>query len=372
MSSSLDLEAHVTGGTALPSRDGPDPSFGALEDTLAELTLCGYQCVPGPLLPTAKRPASSTDLQIGDLVWVLKSKGRRRKANGSDAVPGTSTATTRTTTTTPTAPSEGTVSTPVSSQRFELFSRARIVSNPENTRMDGEKTDDNNRNIQSTQCAQRHTERVNHNKNVGFDDNVTTPTSSSSSSSSSRVWIQYPKGSTYHVKCDHICRVMEHEHGSIVVWPETDVYRKSCLTHTRPANEAFVEIGCDHGPTVDRIATSMMDPTLVLGIDKASDSIASARQRRPQYTFIQWDCLAEVSSSSSSSSIMIPPELQDLIQRRSRSFHLAIDINGNRELTAVLACLRRLLVDLELRPRLVFVKSRALFHELMAREGRLS
>ena len=61
----------------------------------------------------------------------------------------------------------------------------------------------------------------------------------------------------------------------------------------------------------------------------------------------------------------LPAALQTLIQS-TQSFHLAIDINGNRELPAVLQCLHRLLVDFALRPRLVFVKSRALFQTLEA------
>eukprot|EP00977_Amphora_coffeiformis_P021507 scaffold9412_cov263-Amphora_coffeaeformis.AAC.1 len=333
------------GRMALPSDNNNDCSW-LLEGTLADLSSCGYQCFTGPMLPTAKNPTSCSDLQVGNLVWILKSKGRRRKTNGSSAAASCTTTTSM----------EGTTETPVSSQRFELFCRARIIADPENTCMDGKAEDDTLSDIKSTPNS-RDTEITTDQDKLGSNDDDAT--------SSARVWIRYPKGSTYHVKCNRLCRVLEHERGMIVVWPETDVYRKCCLTHTLPADEAFIEIGCDHGPTVDRIASFLTDPTLVLGIDKAADSIASARQRYPQYTFVQWDCLAEDDESAAK---VIPPELQDLIQRQCQSFHLAVDINGNRELPAVLACLRRLLVNLELRPRLVFVKSRALFHELTIRE----
>jgi tRNA (cytosine38-C5)-methyltransferase len=175
--------------------------------------------------------------------------------------------------------------------------------------------------------------------------------------SSPRVWIEYPKGSTYCAKVKNLSRILEHEKGLILVWPETNLYRKGCVTHTLPSGEAFVEIGCDHGPTVDRVAGTLLDQSLVLGIDKDTHSVVSARQRHPRYTFSQWDCL--------SPDAVIPVELQNIIER-SQSFHLAIDIGGNRELPAVLQCMKRLLVDFALQPRLVFVKSRALYHLLQS------
>lgn len=314
-----------------------------LDNALGALASCGYECFTGPLMsedyPRTSSPQPS--LQVGNLVWVLKSKGRRRK-NGTHPPPSM-TATEETTK----DASHTQRTPPVSSQRFELFCRARIIANPNKAGLQQEVP----------------TAMLTPNARVEPPDTQTPTAATSTTPPPPRVWIQYPKGSTYHVKRDRLCRVMERERGVILVWPETDVYRRSCLTHTLPAGEAFVEIGCDHGPTVNRIASWMTDPSLALGIDKARDSIVSARQRYPQYTFVKWDCLDAAASQAD----QLPAELQDVIQR-SQSFHLAIDINGNRELTAVLACLRRLLRDFALRPRLVFVKSRAMFQELTARE----
>lgn len=275
--------------TNYPASDDKEATL--LSNTLAGLAWQGYQMRTGP-------SAASQSLDVGHFVWVLKSKGRKNRK---------------------------TKPTVKATQRFELFSRARIIANP-----------NNNRHYDEEESTDRDDPENNH--------------------LAPRVWIQYPKGSTYHVKCERLLRILETQRGLILVWPETDVYRKSCLTHTLPAGEAFVEIGCDHGGTVDRVAQTLDDASLVAGIDKAADSIASARQRYPQYIFVQWDCLE-------SNSAVLPAPVQELVQR-SQTFHLAIDINGNREVPAVLACLQRLLVDFALKPRLVFVKSRLLFQAL--------
>lgn len=323
-------------------------------DALAAIAASGYQCILGQRLDTKYPPKPA----VGELVWVLKSKGRKRKNRVSpvertEEDQGGSCCSSNAP---PIAPT---------SSRLELFCRARIITNPNNRQGDD---------LPST-CENDTEDDINANKGHAQQDGRTSWSSESfpphEPTVSSRVWIQYPKGSTYHVKCDRTCRVLERECGLILVWPETDVYRKSCLTHTLPVDEAFVEIGCDHGPTVDRIASWMTPPAahsdygdpkgagpLVLGIDKAADSIASARQRYPQYSFLQWDCLEKHA--------VVPIALEELLHRSS-SFNLAIDINGNRELPAVLACLQRLLIDFELKPRLVFVKSRALCDELKSR-----
>ena len=300
----------VNGATSLLV-DIPVVSF---RDVLAQLsTGHGYSTYLGADEKSAA--GDTTDIPIGSLVWVLRSKGRRKRREKEEINVGDDIATT-------------------SRQRLELFSRARVIANPSAVTRNG--SDD-----------------VDH----------TTPTEAMSRAEESCVWVQYPKGSTYHVKRTHICRVLDKDDDqrSILVWPETDVYRKSCLMHTLPANEAFIEIGCDHGPTVDRVASALQDPSLALGIDMADDSIASARQRYPQYTFLQWDCLA-----SSDNTVVLPVTLQTLLDRPDcASYNIAIDIGGNRPLPAVLMCLQRLLTDVRLSPRIVFVKSRELYHALL-------
>ena len=316
----LDKEDQRTTGTT--NTPQPPQHDWLLDDTLATLaSQAGYTCLLGPKLDEHY----PIEWKTGDLAWVLKSKGQRR---GKGVVKDDS--------------GRG-------GKRLELFLRGRIIDNPHAAGASDEQEtclSNTPRDVVPTSLATETNENSNE----------------SSSSSPQRLWIQYPKGSTYHVKRDRLLRILpRHQGGLILTWPETDVYRRSCLTHTLPDGEGFCEIGCDHGPTIHRVASWLATTTtdVVLGIDKADDSIASARQRYPQYTFCQWDCLQP--------DAVLPAELESLIQN-NKSFHLAIDIGGNRDLPAVLQCLRVLLVDFALRPRLVFVKSRALFQELSRRE----
>ena len=85
----------------------------------------------------------------------------------------------------------------------------------------------------------------------------------------------------------------------VVVTPETPEYRRACVVHTC-VGESFLEIGCDFGPTVDRVQKALtevgavprvagdnvMRPTTArdgriacLGIDKSPESINIAVKR---------------------------------------------------------------------------------------------
>lgn len=44
----------------------------------------------------------------------------------------------------------------------------------------------------------------------------------------------------------------------VIVTPETHIYRRIAKTHTTP-DDSFMEIGCDHGITVDNIRRAMED-----------------------------------------------------------------------------------------------------------------
>lgn len=291
--------------------------------------LDGYTCLAGPSIDKVLPVQFGT----GDLAWVLKSKGRKMRG------------------TAPATPNDDEEDAN-KAQRYELFLRGRIIDNPH---------------ASATSSSSTTTTIDKDDKDHAT---TTTTTTSADKDNDDRLWIQYPKGSTYHVKRKNLVRILQRCRGGLIlVWPETDVYRRGCLTHTLPVGEGFVEIGCDRGLTVDRVARSLTTTTTttpassfpaVLGMDKADDSIASARRRYPHYTFVQWDCLQP--------DAVVPPELHELIQA-NESFHMAIDIGGNRDLPAVLQCLHRLLVDFGLQPRLVFVKSRALFQELQSQKG---
>lgn len=183
-----------------------------------------------------------------------------------------------------------------------------------------------------------------------------------------RIQVRYPLGSTYHVRPAYLETVLEYESRYILVVPETDAYRHLCVVHTLP-DEDLLEIGCDLGRTIERVwetggvnyaangDRSKLDQRRVIGIDKSAFSIAECRPRYPHLaeSFLEWDAIQGHRSEHS-----ILEELDPSI--------VAIDINGNRELPAVLACLDAVWNRHVWRPRLILVKSRTLHARLLPDE----
>jgi hypothetical protein len=165
-----------------------------------------------------------------------------------------------------------------------------------------------------------------------------------------RVRVQYPAGSTYCVPHNHLQPILEHARNLVLVLPETYLYRRCCVIHTL-ADETFLEIGCAAGITVKRVweTGQQQHSSRVVGIDKSEFSIRDAKQRYPELhqSFFEWDVLTDPIPPAMARSITCPPDV------------VAMDINGNRELPAVLECLQA--VWKLWRPRLVIVKSRALY-----------
>ena len=222
---------------------------------------------------------------------------------------------------------------------------------------------------------------------------------------SDRITVVYPKGSTYRVKKTHLWTILPHP-GHVIVWPETPLYRRCCIQHTLIPQEYFVEIGCDYGITPSKVAAAAAveddASPFVLGIDKSTESIAVAKDRYPHIPFVQWDVLEEewpVEEPTLSSTYKTTSNddhhnhheeeddsnpqqrprsaweyLKKLHQQTQQhddndsesnfsSLVVAIDINGNRELEAVQACVQK--VQALWRPRLIIVKSRALHSRLV-------
>ena len=206
-----------------------------------------------------------------------------------------------------------------------------------------------------------------------------------------RVLIRYPKGSTYRVRRTNICPVLEHEKGLVLIYPETPAYRKSCVTHTYQ-NDRFLEIGCDFGPTIDKVQRGLqqggivsmdanqnekqpideevppMEKTKVqcLGIDKSQVSIDIAKERYPHCYFTLEDALTVEGTQ----------QLRQLCQDVMLGGYptiVAIDINGNREISAVMQCINHLMNPINppdgwVLPRLIIVKSRLLHHAMLAKQ----
>lgn len=108
------------------------------------------------------------------------------------------------------------------------------------------------------------------------------------------------------------------------------------------------EIGCDFGILVDSV-----DAKSSLGIDKSEESIQIANSRYPNQRFLLCDVFED--------------DLTEEINRiQKESLVVSIDINGNRELPAVLKCIQFVLDSWA--PRLIMVKSREL-HAKMKSEA---
>jgi hypothetical protein len=133
--------------------------------------------------------------------------------------------------------------------------------------------------------------------------------------------------------------VLEHEETLVLVASETNDYRRTAIVHTRK-DDHFLEIGCDFGILVDSV-----DAKSQLGVDKSEESIGIARERYPNRDFLLGDVF------------------EDLDFTPQHPLVVAIDINGNRELPAVLKCVQLALDSWS--PRLVVVKSRELYAKLV-------
>jgi len=156
---------------------------------------------------------------------------------------------------------------------------------------------------------------------------------------SDRMTVRYSLGKTYRVRKRHLMPVLEHHSHLILVASETNDYRRTATVHTT-GEDHFVEIGCDYGILVDSV-----DAKTRIGIDKSEESIQIANERYPSRDFRLGDIFGD-----------------DLGIHLDSPSVIAIDINGNRLLPAVLDCIQ-LVVD-RWSPRLVIVKSRELYARL--------
>jgi hypothetical protein len=286
-------------------------------------------------------------LEPETLCWVLQSKGKkkqRKKGNNCTSNNDSDNMVHDTSTSTST--------TCEKQQRKELLSRAWVVAEEEYNN-----SNNNNDNRRQSQ--------------------------SQSQLDQPRFLMRYPKGSTYHVKRDNLLVVLQESH-LVIVLPETNLYRRWALVHTR-SDDSFCEIGCDVGILVHRIWEHSSCPENVSGIDKAPEDIHQAQQRFPHCNFLAWQVplgeqQQQPSSSSSSSSsgnkdmtMLLPMNLFPKPPNKidmNPSLVVAIDINGNRELEAVQECIQ--IVIQEWKPRLILVKSRALYADLALNEGTIT
>lgn len=228
----------------------------------------------------------------------------------------------------------------------------------------------------------------------------------SNSGDSDRILIRYPSGSTYRVRRNKVHPTLEHGNHNdsdnnkrrryVLIYPETPIYRQACVTHTY-WEDSFLEIGCDGGNTVERVHRGLqeggfvaMDPCAVepqgvvssssspttatttmkdggiqcLGIDKSQFSIDTATEAYPQCSFSLQDALEDACGLRQYCHETLLHGYPTVV---------AIDINGNREIPAVVQCIENIMNPVdppegwEL-PRLIIVKARRLHHAMAGGE----
>jgi hypothetical protein len=134
------------------------------------------------------------------------------------------------------------------------------------------------------------------------------------------------------------------------ITPTTDLYRRFAKTQGTE-KEIFIEIGSDFGQT-----TSIMSQRFpfVVGLDKSDSHVIESRIRHPKCSFVTADvfknpeCLKEC--------LTMFPKNED---NTERSCVVLVDINGNRPMDAVKACVE--IVEEQLKPRIIVVKSKELY-----------
>jgi hypothetical protein len=203
----------------------------------------GYRYIPYEEIEATFFSSPEAELPTNQLVWVLQSKGRKRKKRKRQSPESSDTIATANSIGATTA--NGQQESNSKNQRLVLFLRARVL------------------------------------KQITFQGEP-------------RIQVQYPKGSTYCVQRDHLVPVLEHFKDVVVVAPETTTYRRLCVVHSQP-KEVFLEIGCDAGDTVARVRETGDASRIVLGIDTSVESIQDAVQRYPALTewLFEWDILTQ-------------------------------------------------------------------------------
>jgi hypothetical protein len=178
-----------------------------------------------------------------------------------------------------------------------------------------------------------------------------------SSSSASELLLPPPRN---HNNNHNNCNNNHHNKHHVLLYRETDAYRRACVIHCGP-NETFCEIGCAEGIACEKIRQTgcpqhrrLVAP---VGIDKSNVCIDEAKRRYPACQFIRADIFA--TEEGDDDCFHWPTFAPQVV---------AIDINGTRELEAVLSAVE--LVIRHWQPRLVLVKSRALYHAAVSNNNR--
>lgn len=156
-----------------------------------------------------------------------------------------------------------------------------------------------------------------------------------------RLRVVYKDGTFYNARKSQVVAIQPANVRSCVVVSETSMYRRLAKTQVRSV-DTCLEIGSDFGAT-----TKILDSvgSRAVGIDKNQEHVAQAAESHPGVKFVCADVLRD-------------PE----VLQKHPATCVFVDINGNRMLGAVLECVQ--IVQAQLLPRLIVVKSKELFKAL--------
>lgn len=178
-----------------------------------------------------------------------------------------------------------------------------------------------------------------------------------------RVSVRYPQGSTYSARRRMLAPILPRSPGQgpgyiqdvVIVAPDTACYRRLCRIHTLPG-DTFLEIGCDFGACTVGAAESLVasvpgeaipvrHQSTAFGVDKSTDSVTHANRLHctPEANITRGASVVfeEADALSAEGAAAIRKRCAEVLGAAPSV--VAIDINGNRPLDAVLDCLTRTL-----------------------------
>ncbi len=172
-----------------------------------------------------------------------------------------------------------------------------------------------------------------------------------------RLKVKYTHGqqSTYYVRPKNIIKVIQTDtttkYHHCIVTKDTNMYRRLAHAQTEP-NDIALEIGCDFGYTTKILGTKCK---IALGIDKKYSHVKSAIDKYGDDDKVLFHA------------VDIFKDSDNILGKYSKQLQhnptiIFIDINGNRELQAVVKALN--VVYERFQPRLVVIKSSSFFNYL--------
>ena len=165
-----------------------------------------------------------------------------------------------------------------------------------------------------------------------------------------RIRVRFADDATAHIRPTKLVPHPLPTERACYITPTTDLYRRFAKTQGTP-EDIFIEVGSDFGET-----TSIMSERceFVVGLDKSDSHVIESRVRWPKCQFVTADVLKNPECLHTCRAMF--PRLPG---GGLRKCVVMIDINGNRPMDAVNACVK--VVEKYLQPMVMVVKSKELY-----------